>query len=191
MTSTLKVTTNRRNAEKSTGPKTEAGKAISALNAVSHGLSVQPNYDASTHDKIDNLADEFAAGDTDNTQIMSLAREAAEAQVMIERVKEARQKAWKEANCDKSIIDRGVLFALNDPIAAREYYGGSGMPVSDLKSIMPYMFEAPFNTDIEREIAVITLASKKLAKFTRYERRAANRRDKALRKLTEVKAIHN
>ena len=33
-----KISANRRNAQLSTGPKTEAGKAKSALNAVKHGI---------------------------------------------------------------------------------------------------------------------------------------------------------
>ena len=39
MTSTWKTEANRRNSEKSTGPKTEAGKERSRANAVTHGLS--------------------------------------------------------------------------------------------------------------------------------------------------------
>ena len=38
MTSQAKIAANRRNAEKSTGPRTEEGKAIVAQNAVKHGL---------------------------------------------------------------------------------------------------------------------------------------------------------
>ena len=38
MTSPAKIEANRRNAEKSTGPKTEEGKAIVAQNAIKHGL---------------------------------------------------------------------------------------------------------------------------------------------------------
>ena len=39
MTTALKIAANRRNAKRSTGPRTEAGKAISRRNALTHGLT--------------------------------------------------------------------------------------------------------------------------------------------------------
>ena len=42
MTSPEKIEANRNNAKKSTGPKTEQGKARSAKNATTHGLTAQP-----------------------------------------------------------------------------------------------------------------------------------------------------
>ncbi len=189
--SDLKERANQRNAQKSTGPKTESGKARSALNAISHGLSGQPIFDTLTQEKIDNLAGEFAAGDVGNTRIMALAREAAEAQVMIGRVKEARRRAWEDAACDGSIKERGGLSALNNSDAAKEFYSDSGMPIDELKSIMPYMFVASFETDAERDAAILALASKKLFKLIRYERYAANRRDKAIRKLMQINIINS
>lgn len=43
MTSTAKSEANRKNAQRSTGPKTPAGKAIAAQNARSHGLTAETN----------------------------------------------------------------------------------------------------------------------------------------------------
>jgi hypothetical protein len=65
MSSTLNVVqmeANRRNAEKSSGPRTEAGKKISSLNALRHGLTsrvvVLPSEDLSAYKK---FSDEFLA----------------------------------------------------------------------------------------------------------------------------------
>lgn len=41
MTSALRIAANRRNAKKSTGPKTNAGKAAVRLNAVKHGMTAK------------------------------------------------------------------------------------------------------------------------------------------------------
>src|SRR5579871_4200197 len=44
MTSTARAAANAANAQHSTGPRTEAGKARSSRNAVSHGLCSQQNF---------------------------------------------------------------------------------------------------------------------------------------------------
>jgi hypothetical protein len=41
MTSSKQIEANRRNALKSTGPRTEAGKQVSRCNAMRHGLAAQ------------------------------------------------------------------------------------------------------------------------------------------------------
>ena len=43
MTSDRRVAANRRNAQRSTGPKSESGKRVSALNAIRHGLTSSAN----------------------------------------------------------------------------------------------------------------------------------------------------
>ena len=43
MASEAQILANRRNAEKSTGPRTEEGKAVSSQNAVTHGLTARQN----------------------------------------------------------------------------------------------------------------------------------------------------
>jgi len=188
MTSNLKFKSNRRNAKKSTGPKTNAGKMKSAVNAISHGLSAQPVFDKETQEKIENLATSFTNGETNNPQVVTLAREAAEAQVMVERVKDARRLVWAEACRDRSI---GTLTIFNDRSMEPHIHNNIGMPVGDLKQIMPFALIAAFESDIEREAAILKVVSGKLSKLIRFERRTANQRDKALRLLAHIEKIEN
>ncbi|MCH7910664.1 MAG: hypothetical protein IIB38_13745, partial [Candidatus Hydrogenedentes bacterium] len=79
-------------------------------------------------------------------------------------------------------------FALARSRNARQFRPQIGFPYGDLKRVLPYHLEAPFENDREREVAVLELASKRLIRLIRYERRAANMRDKALRELERMKA---
>lgn len=58
MSSEAKIAANRRNAQKSTGPRSAAGKARTRHNAFKHGLAAPDSYDAK---EIDDLAVEFVA----------------------------------------------------------------------------------------------------------------------------------
>ncbi len=115
--------------------------------------------------------------------------QAAEAQILVTRVKEARSRAWEEAGRDATITDRGVLLGLKDPGNARSFREKTSMPTNGLKQVLQNLFKAFFETDLERDMAVVELASKRLSGLVRYERRAANMRDRALRELERMKVI--
>jgi hypothetical protein len=59
MTTEAKIEANRRNAARSTGPRTEAGKATAAMNAVKHGLTADTVLLA---DEDEDSLNEFRAG---------------------------------------------------------------------------------------------------------------------------------
>jgi hypothetical protein len=71
---------NRRNAQKSTGPRTAAGKARTYQNALRHGLSLAPSYDQATAAEIGDLAGELCS-DGDVPEQRELAFRAAAAQI--------------------------------------------------------------------------------------------------------------
>ena len=187
MTSPRKHAANRRNARKSTGPRSQPGKARAALNAVTHGLSGRPVFDATSQKAVETLARAFAGEDAGHPRVLELACQAAEAQIQFARVKEARSRVWEEAGREPVITKRGILFHLNNPDNARRFHEQFGSPVGDYKKLLPNHFKAPFETDLERDMAVFELASKRLFRLVRYERRAANMRDKALRELEWMK----
>jgi hypothetical protein len=89
MTSTRKTKANRANARASTGPRTEQGKARSALNACSHGLSLSVTSNSVLTEQVDILAREFS-GRSSDPEIGELAHDVAEAQIDLVRIRWAR-----------------------------------------------------------------------------------------------------
>jgi len=91
-TSAPKVSANRRNALKSTGPKTALGKARSSRNAVKHGLAAA-GMRAADMREVENISVALA-GPNPSVQTLVPARAAAEATVELRRVAEVRGVLW-------------------------------------------------------------------------------------------------
>lgn len=87
MTSQRKADANRRNAMRSTGPRTIAGKTRSRRNALKHGLDVPLNRDDSFSGRIEELTNELISS---LAKPQDIARLTAEAQLALMRVQEAR-----------------------------------------------------------------------------------------------------
>ena len=186
ISSKRKSASNQRNAQNSTGPRSESGKATSSMNALKHGLSAQPLYDPHTLSRIDDLARDFAGENQENAKIFAQARAAAEAQIMVERVALARAQVWMETATSKAITDRGQFKNFNSRSGMKYFRTVTGFPAAGFKQLAPYLFSEPFETEVEEQAEVLRIASKKLLKLIRYERRAANQRNKALRKLAAL-----
>ena len=89
MTSPAKIAANRRNARRSTGPRSAAGKARARRNAFRHGLTTPASLDHVAMDRIDNLVDALTI-DVHSQLQFQLATVAAEAQAEIERVRHTK-----------------------------------------------------------------------------------------------------
>jgi hypothetical protein len=96
VTSTRKIEANRKNARASTGPKTAQGRARMARNAFRHGLSLPVCSDPVLCEEVESLARRIA-GPEANVEIRELARRAAEAQIDLGRVHDARYRLLSEA----------------------------------------------------------------------------------------------
>jgi len=84
---------NRRNAHKSTGPKTPAGKAAAARNARRHGLSLPVLFDPAVAPEVEALArriTQSVVGSAADPRHHELACRVAEAQLDLVRVRTAR-----------------------------------------------------------------------------------------------------
>ena len=104
MTSERKISANRQNSRRSTGPKTTSGKKTSRGNAVRHGLGAPVLRMPAMGDEVDTLARAIAGLDADPVR-MAYSRDIAEAQVDLMRVQDAKQ-ALLEAQLAATPIDR-------------------------------------------------------------------------------------
>ena len=89
MTSARSAVANRRNARRSTGPRTASGKRTAARNALRHGLSLPVFADPALAREIAELAERLADGCA-VPQPRELAIRVAAAQVDVKRVRHAR-----------------------------------------------------------------------------------------------------
>lgn len=94
MASERQVAANRRNAQKSTGPKTALGKKRSSKNAYRHGLSL-PMSNIGSQEQLKEFIDIFA-GDTSNL-LLGWAERAADARADLLRVRKAKSAMFERA----------------------------------------------------------------------------------------------
>lgn len=159
MASERRIAANRRNAQKSTGPKTALGKKRSSQNAYAHGLSL-PVRNAGSQKQIEELAHLFAA-DASDARFLGLAETAAEAQADLERVRKVKTAMIERALVQTQGGNRAPseLLDSSGPMLAGEEEGERSF-VDAVRNILP-----------------------DLTKINRYEKRAASRRDRAIHAL--------
>jgi hypothetical protein len=86
---------NRANAERSTGPRTPAGKLRSSRNAYRHGLSGPMPYDPSSAAEVDIIALELA-GERATADRLASAADFAGAQMELFRIREIRTDLFRK-----------------------------------------------------------------------------------------------
>jgi hypothetical protein len=150
--SNRKLTSNRKNARRSTGPRTIASRARAARNAFRHGLAIPLTRDPVTSAEIERLAARLA-GPAPSPYRLEQARVAAEAELDLRRLRAHRT----------AVLDRKAAeLAMCRPEHA------------DQRAV-------PAELDSNREAIAIAAALPDLATLERYERRARSRRRRATR----------
>jgi hypothetical protein len=96
VTGPRKIEANRKNARASTGPKTRESRAHVARNALRHGLSIPLCSDPASSEQVVALARQIVGPDA-SAEIQERARDVAEAQIDLRRVRCARDRALCDA----------------------------------------------------------------------------------------------
>jgi hypothetical protein len=103
MASEKQIAANRANAQKSTGPKTMAGKLKSSQNAYQHGLSSPLRLDPVTSAKAAIIA-RALTGEDANENTLKLSAEFAHAQIERERIQSTRADLMAKFDLDQPEI---------------------------------------------------------------------------------------
>ena len=184
MTSDHKIKANRANAQASTGPKTADGRARAARNALRHALSLPVCSNPALSEEVETLAREIA-GPGANAETQDLARQVAEAQIDLRRVRYARHKllsdaladpyydSWREKR-EKMAVLRSLLRNAPD------------LPVENLGAFLNSTPQGP-----HKFATILSQEAKQLLAMDRYERRALSRRKSAIRAFDETRRWQN
>ena len=176
------IAANRRNARKSTGPRSNAAKKRSSRNAYRHGLTSSLPSTAAIAKSLDEFARKIA-GNSKNAIVLEQARTAAQAEFDLARVRHVKV----------ALIQRvSALGAFDAP----QVFGSWAEEIRYLKSILsgraPPILPEPIDPlasmptqEPERTAEAIRRTLPELRKLDRYESRAIARRDRAIREITK------
>jgi hypothetical protein len=187
MASARQIAANCRNAQKSTGPRSEEGKKRASRNACRHGLAAGVRHAGTFAVQIEALAHAIAGAATGSlmaaadAEILAFARTAAQAEVDLARIRRA-----------KGAIMNSLEGAAHSQIAVSapgdEFRHCVATPQSGEPSFEPSRV-LPSTPSPERKRLAETMRTllTDLLKLDRYERRATGRRDRAVAQIVSNK----
>ena len=121
MASDRQIAANRRNAKKSTGPRSEAGRKASRRNARRHGLAVAIETDPAFHDEVEKLARVLSLS-CGMQNVDERARDVAGAELDLLRIRKIRASLFETLSLVADDATSGSLAELNDNLAKLERY---------------------------------------------------------------------
>jgi len=180
MASEKQTAANRRNAAKSTGPRSGPGKKRASRNAHSHGLNLSPAGPVFMA-QVEGLARQIAGGSKDEI-ILEHARSAAHAELELERVRRVKVAFIERASALGTLDPPPALGSVRDLIRMAKLLERGEMPRMpervDPLATMP-------SQEPERSAEAVRRVLPDLLKLDRYESRAITRRDRAVRELAK------
>jgi hypothetical protein len=176
MPSEKQIAANRRNATKSTGPRSSAGKKRASRNAYRHGLSLPITASATLGQELENLAREIAA-ESDGAVTLERARTVVEPEL-----DRARMRRLKITLIEQTLALGGVgavpATSNSDPQVIRVLKACG-------RGILTVPVAAPMTgEETEGWAKAMRRALPVLVKIERYERRVAARQERAIRALS-------
>jgi hypothetical protein len=108
MSSPQKISANCANAQRSTGPRSAAGKAQSRLNAWKHGLAIPVSANPEWSCEVARLARVIAGEKENNPHILDAAARVAEASVSVVRVRNMKATFFDILFRNMSVIKLGI-----------------------------------------------------------------------------------
>ena len=173
---------NRRNAQKSTGPRSAGGKRRARRNAYRHGLGAADPLFGSGEEELEAFARSIA-GDHAGLLALIAARDVARAEFQLAKIWRVKvaliNRVWTFGSLD-SALDPPLLTAREitnwGPILEAT---GRFLKPPDVESSMP-------SADPERTAEAVVRTLSELLKFDRYERRATASRNRAVLNLREL-----
>jgi hypothetical protein len=186
MASQKQVEANRRNSRNSTGPRSASGKKRASHNAYRHGLSKrllgaeQMRAVAALASRI--LGDHAKAS---NQHALASARQIAEAEFELARVQRIKVSLIERAHTLGRLEPPKMFRTKKDEaVWAVQYSLGATLGNSRPKCAIDTLPAMPQH-EPQRTAEAVRRVLPELARLNRYERRAAGRRDRAIRRLVQ------
>jgi hypothetical protein len=208
MSPTRKVSANRANAQRSTGPRSVEGKVQSRLNAFKHGLAIPASALPDLAHDILELAKRMAGNAVDDPSVLQAAMRVVAAAVDVDRVRQARADLMERMLVDpefsdpprakEPLPDRPRWIRFTTAMWVEAYRAGTEdeMQQAEVGQIMK---QCTYESEVERVKQRRAMAKEQtkqrslqwdqLARLERYERRALSQRNSAIRAFDAAQAI--
>jgi hypothetical protein len=175
MATERQIAANRRNAVKSTGPRSSAGKRRARRNSYRHGLSVGAAERPGCAEDVERLARKIAGAGADAI-VLEQARSVAQAQLDLTQIRRTRTSLIQR------VAEFGVLEVPEALGTSRDFKRILRSIVSRVPCDLPIPIPPPPSlpsSEPDRTAEAIKRALPELLKLDRYERSATARRDRA------------